>query len=210
MTIAYGSLQCRCTLLEHTPELIAITGGPGAGKTAVLEMASRSFCAHVAILPEAASIVFGGGFPRHMSDAGRRAAQRAIFHVQREVEAFVLEERRVGLALCDRGTLDGLAYWPSPAIDYFGEVGSAPSLELGRYRAVIHLRTPSAALYNHRNKLRTETAAEAERIDERILEAWSSHPRRFIVDSQASFLDKAKRALDLIRAELPDCCRNHA
>jgi hypothetical protein len=47
----------------HDARLVAVTGGPGAGKTAVLELAARSLCEHVAILLEAATIVFGGGFP---------------------------------------------------------------------------------------------------------------------------------------------------
>ena len=43
---------------------IVITGGPGAGKTAILELARRDLCAHVEVLPESARIVFSGGFPR--------------------------------------------------------------------------------------------------------------------------------------------------
>lgn len=63
---------------------MASAGGPGAGKTALLELIRQSFCSHVKILPEAAGIVFGGGFPRESEPTCRRAAQRAIFHVQRE------------------------------------------------------------------------------------------------------------------------------
>ena len=66
--------------------LIQIAGGPGAGKTAVLELAKRDLGRHVQILPEAASIVFGGGFPRLKDDVARRSAQRAIYHVQNELE----------------------------------------------------------------------------------------------------------------------------
>jgi predicted ATPase len=206
--LAVGSLRCACRAVEHHPLLVAVTGGPGAGKTAVLEMARRSFCNHVALLPEAASIVFGGGFPRHTSDAGRRAAQRAIFHVEREVERLVAEERRIAVALCDRGSLDGLAYWPGSADDYFRELGTDRAAELARYHAVIHLRTPSAAEgYNHVNALRIESATEAHRIDERILEIWADHPRRHVVECSPSFLDKAVRALELMSLELPACCR---
>ena len=61
---------------------IVLTGGPGGGKTAVLDMLRHELCEHVAILPEAAGIVFGGGFPRNHKADVRRAAQRAIYHVQ--------------------------------------------------------------------------------------------------------------------------------
>jgi hypothetical protein len=39
----------------------------------VLEMVRTSLCQHVHVLPEAASIVFGGGFPRHDDPTCRRA-----------------------------------------------------------------------------------------------------------------------------------------
>jgi hypothetical protein len=94
-----GTALCDCTRIEHEPIFVALTGGPGAGKTAVLESAGRLLREHVAILPESAGILFGGGFPRHESDVGRRSAQRAIFHVQREVERLVAGERRVAVAL---------------------------------------------------------------------------------------------------------------
>ena len=44
-----------------TPRLLVVTSWPGADQTALLEMARRSFCSHVVILPEAAGIVFGVG-----------------------------------------------------------------------------------------------------------------------------------------------------
>ena len=40
-----------------------------------------------------------------------------------------------------------------------------------------------------------------------IEQAWAGHPRRFVIDSEASFLTKANRALALLRAEVPECCR---
>lgn len=54
---------CACTEL-HPPRRIVLTGGPGAGKTAVLEMMRKTLCEHVVVVPESAGIVFGGGFPR--------------------------------------------------------------------------------------------------------------------------------------------------
>lgn len=209
-TLEFGTLPCGCPHDDHAPKFIVLTGGPGAGKTAVLEMARRSLCKHVALLPEAASIVFGGGFPRHDTAPGRRASQRAIFHVQRQIETLVVEERRAGVALCDRGTIDGLAYWPGTPESYWLETGTRAEDELARYAAVIHLRTPSPRQgYNHSNKLRLESASEAARIDERILEAWRAHPRRFVVDNTDRFEDKAAAALNLLKTELPACCRTH-
>jgi predicted ATPase len=199
---------CECAE-SHTRRRVVLTGGPGAGKTAVLELIRQSFCAHVKVLPEAAGVIFGGGFPREDGPACKRAAQRAIFYVQRELEA-AGDSHNPTIVLCDRGTLDGLAYWPGSVDEFCSSVRTAVSEELARYDAVVHLRTPAPEYgYNHRNPLRTESAAVAADIDTRILRAWELHPRRFIVESSASFLDKAGRALDLLRAEMPDCCRAH-
>ena len=102
-----------------------------------------------------------------------------------------VEERQAAVVLCDRGTLDGLAYWAGSAESYWADLGTTHAAELARYAAVIHLRTPPAANgYDHSNPVRTESAAEAAAIDERILAAWSGHPRRFVVESTRDFLQK--------------------
>jgi predicted ATPase len=184
-----------------------LTGGPGAGKTAVLEFMRLAFCRHVVILPEAAGILFGGGFPRDGATVRLRAAQRAIFHVQRELEAGAMEDN-AAVVVCDRGTPDGSAYWPGPDT-LWDQVGSSLELELERYAAVIHLRTPSQANgYNYRNPLRKETPDEALAIDERIGAIWSRHPGYVEVPATEDFLVKAQQALELLRAEVPPCCRS--
>lgn len=201
-------IDCQCAGV-HDPRRVVLTGGPGAGKTAVLELIRQSFCAHVRVLGEAASVVFGGGFPREDDPACRRAAQRAIFYLQRELEN-AAEGHHPAIVLCDRGTLDGLAYWPGTHEEFFASTGTSLLDQLSRYSAVIHLRTPDDRHgYNHQNPLRTESAATAAEIDARILDAWRAHPRRFVVESSADFLDKAARALALLRGEVPACCRAH-
>jgi predicted ATPase len=197
---------CDCTR-HHQSRRIVLTGGPGAGKTATLELIRQSFCEHVHILPEAASVVFGGGFPRLQTPEGGRAAQRAIFHVQRELE--IASANNAAILLCDRGTVDGAAYWPGPD-DLFESVETTLEDELRRYDAVIHLRTPDAKSgYNHQNPLRTESAGEAAMRDERIFAIWKAHPRRYVVDAVPDFLAKAARVLAIIRSEMPECCAHH-
>ena len=185
-----------------------LTGGPGAGKTATLELIRQSLCEHVRVLPEAAGILFGGGFPRAGAPDVRRAVQRAIFYTQRELEA-IGDIDNAAIVLCDRGTVDGFAYWPGPG-DFFAAVGSTHAEQFERYDAVIHLRTPTAdGGYDHSNPLRIESAVDAAVIDVRIAEAWAGHPRLFTVEPSANFLTKATRSLEILRAELPECCRRH-
>ena len=139
------------------------------------------------ILAESAGVVFGGGFPREDEPVGRQAAQRAIYHVQCELEV-IADTHRPAIILCDRGTVDGVAYWPGPPADFWSSLGTEARLELARYDAVIHLRTPPPGEgYNHSNPLRTESPSAAAEVDARILQAGADHPRRFVVEPSHRF-----------------------
>jgi hypothetical protein len=163
----------------------------------------------VKVLPEAAGVIFGGGFPREDDLSCKRAAQRAIFFVQRELE-IAGDSHNPAVVLCDRGTLDSLAYWPGSVDDFWSSLGTTLSEQLARYDAVVHLRTPGSAFgYNKQNPLRTESAGAAAEIDSRILRVWQAHPRRFVVESTSDFLDKAAKAVEILRAEMPECCKGH-
>ena len=188
---------------------VVLTGGPGAGKTAVLETLRRELCRHVVVLPESASILFSGGFPRRRTDPAMRAVQRAIFHVQDELERMHEEERPDATLLCDRGTIDGAAYWPGSVASFYEEVGTTEREQYARYDLVIHLRVPTTENgYNNFNESRIETAAEARLADARIEEVWARHGRRIFVDATPEFLDKVTRTVAILRASLPPCeCR---
>lgn len=199
MSAASSNVAAQC-------KRIVLTGGPGAGKTAVLELARLHICEHVAVLPEAASIIFRGGFPRDHETIPRQAAQRAIYHLQRELEVATQAGGAFNVLLCDRGTVDGAAYWPGPDT-LWSSVGTTQGEELDRYRAVIHLRTPTEDSYTtNGNPVRIEGAAEAMRIDQRIAELWQQHPHYCVVPSSEDFVAKAQRALVLLLAQLPVCC----
>ncbi len=109
--------------------------------------------------------------------------------------------------LCDRGTLDGLAYWPGAAASFFRELGTTMKKELARYDVVIHMQSPGDGQGYHGDGIRTESASEAQRIDERLLDVWKLHPRRIVVPSNTEFIAKAMSVLDHIRSELPSECR---
>ena len=183
---------------------IVVTGGPGAGKTASLEMARLMLCEHVAFARESASIVFGGGFPREARPHARCSAQRAIFHVQRELESLFDDDPGIQVLVCDRGTVDGLAYWPRVHDDFFHEVHTTRAAELARYDLVLHLRPPPDDDGYERSPLRVESALEAARLDASLERAWEGHPRRVFVEHTHDFVAKVKQVLSVIEAEL-DC-----
>src|SRR4051794_3034510 len=110
-----------------------MTGGPGGGKTTAADLFRRELGEQVVIVPESATILFGGGFPRATQGDACRSAQTAIFQVQRnleDVQAALYPER---ILLCDRGTIDGAAYWPDGTDQYFGAMGTTLEVELARY-----------------------------------------------------------------------------
>jgi predicted ATPase len=186
---------------------IVLTGGPGSGKTACVELARRVFSRHVATLREAAGIVFGGGFPREADIASRRCAQRAIYRVQVELERLMDPRDDVLVVVCDRGTVDGAAYWPGDPAEMYRELGTTRDAEIARYDAVIHLRPPPAGNGYAQTGLRVESANEALLIDARIADAWSEHPWRFFVDSTPDFMEKITRVMAIVAEQLPADCR---
>lgn len=200
---------CTCNILKNSIQMIVLTGGPGAGKTAVLEYVRKIFCQHVAILPEAASILFSGGFIRSDSPLAKKAAQRSIYFIQQEIQNLVIAENKWILGLCDRGTIDGLAYWPGSNEEFFKSLNHTSLLqEYAKYTAVIHLRSPSLENgYNHQNPVRIESADLAADIDKRIHEVWKQHHNYIVIDSSANFLDKVTEAVHRLKSFLPLCCQ---
>jgi predicted ATPase len=183
---------------------LVLTGGPGAGKTAVMEAARQIFGSSVAILPEAASIVYAGGFPRHPTPASIHAAQRAIARVQEELERYILEDRTARLALCDRAIVDGAAYWPEGPDAFYAALQTSAERVFSRYATVIHLRTPSLSMgySNLSNPMRLESPEQAAALDRRIEEAWAGHPNRHIVPATEAFPEKLEHVTALIQSEL--------
>lgn len=143
-------------------------------------------------------MLFAGGFPRVDEQHARSATQRAIFHTQRaleDVQSALYPER---ILLCDRGTIDGAAYWPEDApIGFFDTVGATLEEELTRYDAVLFFE--SAAVGDIQveggNPTRTEDNAEARRLDIRLRELWSKHPNFCFIPHSTSFFAKLQRGL---------------
>jgi predicted ATPase len=181
---------------------VVMTGGPGAGKTASLETARRTLCGHVGFAAESASIVFGGGFPREPHLGAERAAQRAIYHVQRELESVYDQQADLRTLVCDRGTVDCAAYWPGLEADFFAQVGTTRDAELARYALVIHLRPPLDGDGYERTGLRIETPVQAAHLDAKIEHAWRGHPRRIFVEHTHDFMAKVRRVLEVLDEEL--------
>jgi len=176
---------------------IVVTGGPGGGKTTAADLFRRELGERVVIVPEAATMLFAGGFPRVTEPMACMAAQRAIYHVQRNLEDVQAASYPDRILLCDRGTLDGAAYWPTAPEAYFAALGTTLERELARYDAVIFFE--SAAVGNLAieggNPTRIESIREAAELDARLQTLWRAHPRFVLVAHNPSFFKKITHGL---------------
>jgi predicted ATPase len=179
---------------------IVVTGGPGGGKTTAADLFRREIGEEVVIVPEAATLLFSGGFPRDPAPLAQRAAQSAIYHVQKNLEDAQSVRYPGRILLCDRGTVDGAAYWPGPRDEYFRELGTSLEAELARYDAVIFFESAAVGGIGIEggNPVRNETLATAVALDTRLRELWSRHPRYILIPHSASFLDKVSRGVRIL------------
>ena len=171
---------------------IVLTGGPGGGKTTAADLFRREIGERVIIVPEAATILFQGGFPRSREPHASRFAQTSIYHVQRNLEDVQAALYPGRTLLCDRGTVDGAAYWPGEPHHYFHAVGTTLEAELRRYDAVIFFETAAVggASIEGGNPVRNESLAEAVALDARLRGLWARHPRFVLVPNNRSFFKK--------------------
>ncbi len=179
---------------------IVLTGGPGGGKTTAADLFRREIGEKVVLVPEAATMVFSGGFPRSSEPQAIHAAQRAIYEVQRnleDVQAALYPDR---VLLCDRGTVDGAAYWPGEPHHFFAEIGSTLEYELSRYDAVIFFESAAVGGMDIEggNPIRNESMEKAVELDHKLRKLWSQHPKFMLVPHNASFFKKISFGLAVL------------
>ncbi|HQY65484.1 MAG: AAA family ATPase [Myxococcales bacterium] len=181
---------------------IVLTGGPGGGKTTAADLFRREIGERVVVVPEAATLLFSGGFPRVSGELAGGAAQRAIYHVQRNLEDVQSMRFPDRILLCDRGTADGAAYWPTASPTFFEAMGTTEQAELARYDAVIFLESAAVggSSIEGGNPERIETNDEAVALDRKLYALWSKHERFVVVPHNPSFFKKITHGLAAIEA----------
>ena len=188
---------------------IAVSGGPGAGKTTLWRAVAEAHSARVIAVSEVATLMFSHVFPRVQNETERRAVQRAIFNVQHSLEQ--VYESRLGpgqVLWCDRGVPDGGGYWPEGHDRFFESMQTELRAELSRYAAVLFLE--SAAVggmpLSAGNATRTEDLATAVELDRRLQEVWSAHPNFHVIPVERDFSIKIARGLALAEQLLTELC----
>lgn len=184
----------------HKRKKIVLTGGPGGGKTTVADLFKREYLRELSVVQESATILFKGGFPRTRDLDVRKEIQRTIYQVQVNQEKIhdILYPNRT--MLCDRGTVDGAAYWPDPSEDFFRMMNTTLDAELARYDAVIFFETAAARGFpdDLTNYLRIENPAQAIELDTKLRNIWSQHEKFILIKNDQSFLTKIHQAVQLL------------
>ncbi len=182
-------------------KVVAITGGPCAGKTSAMKVL------HERLEQLGASAVFVAEAATDLIDDGIAPwTCRSMFEFQKHVMALQLEresaafeqarDEDVAIVVCDRGLCDSHAYLTDAEYaQILASNGLDNAMALARYDAVFHLESVAKsnpdAYTTANNNARSESAEEAARIDDRIIDAWSGHPAFRTIGNRAQFADKA-------------------
>lgn len=189
---------------------MVLTGGPGAGKTALLALI-KGLASEVEVVPETATKIIGlmkgPGFPfpqPDLSDPNNELfLQSSVACMQ-----FISEEQGwhkivvsgASWLICDRGLADGAAYLSNGDLAAWcatlSDLNFTPQDVLSRYDVVVHLESLAIGdperyeKIANNNSSRRENVEQAREVEEKIKRAWSGHPNWIFVPSNQDLLSK--------------------
>jgi predicted ATPase len=192
---------------------VVLTGGPCAGKTSCLRALRAQLGDEIVTVPEAATLLLGSGFPPPgheriacATDEWIRSFQGAILSIQQSLEdsfARLAPGGRARLLVCDRGLLDGAAYWPGGRSDFLRHFGLSLEDCFARYASVVHLQSLAETqphLYGPEgNAIRYENVSEARRVEESVRAAWHGHPGLLVLAAEMELEAKIARVVAHVR-----------
>lgn len=208
-SIAHSGTDWKGAGLLNRRKIIALTGGPGGGKSTLIEELRKDpdWSGQFVALPETIQYArFATISPLE------KLFQRAMVHIQMAIEdgldrALGSDDKR--FIICHRGSLDPLAYWLQrgwPQEEFFDFTGTSPEEHYRRYCAVIHLVTAAdgaCAKYTRwPDAHRPETPEEAVCLDRRLGQAWQDHPSYFRLDNaNVDWQTKSAEARNIIASK---------
>jgi hypothetical protein len=139
---------------------------------------------------------------RTSQDEWVRTFQGAILSLQQTLEEIcerLAQSCGARLIVCDRGILDGAAYWPGGRQAFLYHFGLTAEECFARYDRVLHLQSLADArphLYGpENNAVRFEGVTDALRVERSVRAAWQGHPGLIVVPAEEDFQTKINRAL---------------
>jgi CYTH domain-containing protein/predicted ATPase len=189
--------------------VIAITGGPCAGKTTVmnfLRQKLQDLGFMVFVVPEAATeFIMAGAAPTVLG--GEFFQEQLVQHIVEQEDRYKKMAARFDrpVILCDRGAMDGAAYVPKGQFDIILKHIGYDRVQLRdeRYAGVIFLRSVAVGkpeLYTlENNAARVEkTPEEAAALDERTLDVWMGSPHLRVIDNSTDLEGKIARTFEAV------------
>lgn len=195
---------------------IALTGGPGGGKTEALSFIQNELAKEgirVITVPEAASeLILAGLSPRGILTNFDFQAAQLDLQLQREdiyTRAALRLPDELVVILCDRGALDGKGFIENEKFEaILAERNLQEDQLLKRYAAVFHLTSAAAGasgLYTRSNNpARKETPSQALSEDEKLIGIWQKHPHYYQIPVYPTLDEKLAVLIGEIRKILED------
>lgn len=195
---------------------LVLTGGPCAGKTAMLKSIETFFKNldwKVCSVPECASLLLKWDKPFYdLKDEQKYEILKDVImftmDMQEQIVNSVQSIEKNVLIIYDRGTIDALAYLPR---DKWQQMllennWSYSDLRDSRYDQVIHLvSTAIGAKANYKidnHKFRPHNIELARELDNATATAWQNHACFDIIDNSTDFRGKLWRVIEIICHEL--------
>ncbi len=186
---------------------IVLTGGPCAGKTTALNWINNYFSKRgytILFVPETATELISNGVTPWSCETNYDYQLFQIRLQKMKEEIFDSASKKMKnnkiLIICDRGILDNKAYMKEAEFKkILKELGTNEVKERDSYDAVFHLVTAAKGkedAYTLSNNLaRIESIDEARELDDKIISAWTGHPRFRIIDNDTEFEQKLEKLL---------------
>ena len=189
---------------------IVITGGPCGGKSTAMAKIQDAFSEKgytVLFVPETATeFITGGVAPWTCGTNAEYQKCQMLLQLEKErlfeQAARTMPKEKI-LIVCDRGTMDNMAYMDeketAEVLEYIRKDKEAL---LDSYDAVFHLVTAANGAEEFyttaNNSARIETPTEAIALDNKLISAWGCHPHFYIIDNSTGFDEKINRLLEKI------------
>jgi predicted ATPase len=188
---------------------VAITGGPGGGKSSLLRhlAGEPDIKGRIVILEES---IRGMRFAR--LEPRTREFQCALVAIQAGSEDSLksaLAGSATRLLFSHRGTLDPCAFWQrfgNTRQSFFEMTGTSVWDHYGRYDLVLHMESAAVsvpgAYIRFPESRRPESIEEAALLDSLLGELWRDHPRYRKLPGREDFDTKLGEAMKIIRTAL--------
>lgn len=192
---------------------IVLTGGPGSGKTSVLEKINQVYSSEgykVIIVPETATELMNNGITFKDGSMSLVDFQELVMRLQLAKEEVVdrtieLMSNEKVIVVYDRGTIDNTAYINKNEFEEIltrlNNVKSFTDL-LNKYDLVINLVGREDFYTTQNNKARSESSSEALKLGDTTLKCWLGHKTIKIVMPKDTVDEKISEVLNIINESL--------